>query len=150
MATDRYSSTERVGINAVESIVLNQLEWIFREQLVADMGIDAQIELVDGTPTGKLIAVQIKTGASHFHETGCGYTYYGDGVHLDYWSGHSLPIILVAHLPETEETFWVSVNESSVQRTKKGWKVNIPKANVFGSATRSELMAVFDGTPAQQ
>jgi hypothetical protein len=43
----RYSPTERIGVNATERIVVNDLGWIFREQLVVDQGIDAHIERVD-------------------------------------------------------------------------------------------------------
>lgn len=151
MATRRYSETERIGVNAVENIVLKELGWIFREQPIADMGIDAHIEKVDeGSPTGKLVALQIKTGPSHFHETKEGFTYYGDPAHLDYWSGHSLPVILVAHLPVSNETYWEFVNETNVQRTEKGWKITIPKSNIFGQKTIDSLAAIFEGPPAQQ
>jgi hypothetical protein len=96
----RYSATERIGVNAVERIALDQLGWIFREQPIADMGIDAHIERVDdGNPTGKLVALQIKTGASHFRVTNGVLIYYGNATHLEYWTGHSLPVLLVAHLP---------------------------------------------------
>lgn len=44
---ERYSATERIGVNAVERIVVSELGWIFREQPIMDMGIDAQIELVE-------------------------------------------------------------------------------------------------------
>ena len=43
--------------------------YIFREQPISDYGIDAQIELIDEeTVTGKLVALQIKSGASWFVE----------------------------------------------------------------------------------
>lgn len=100
----RYSATEQIGVHAVGLVVTSDLGWIFREQPIADMGIDAHIELVDGEPTGKLIGVQIKTGKGNFKESKDAYTYYGNDVHLDYWSNHSLPVILVAHIPETKET----------------------------------------------
>jgi hypothetical protein len=63
----RYSPTERIGVSAIEHVVVSELSWIFREQPIVDMGIDAHIELVDETyrPTGQLIGAQIKTGASH-------------------------------------------------------------------------------------
>jgi len=61
----RYSATERIGVNAVEAIVLNDFKWIFRGQPISDMGIDAHIERVDeGTPSGKLIAVQMSKWGS--------------------------------------------------------------------------------------
>jgi hypothetical protein len=60
-------NTERSGVNAVEAIFLNEFKWAFREQAVSDYGIDAIVEEKDGDrPTGKLIALQIKSGESYF------------------------------------------------------------------------------------
>lgn len=147
----RYNKTERQGIAAVQGITINEFEWIFREQPIDDMGIDAHIEKVDeGDPKGKLLAVQIKTGTSHFKEKQDSYTYYGKIEHLDYWTNHSLPVLLVAHFPETDETYWVLVNENAVERTKKGWKINIPKANIFSKKCKNKISKAFDGSPAQQ
>lgn len=147
----RYNPTERKGINAVERIVLDELGWIFREQPIEDMGIDAHIERVDDrNPDGKLIALQIKTGLSHFKEKKDSYTFYGKTVHLDYWTGHSLPVLLVAHLPDTTQTFWQLISEETVRRTNKGWKVEIPKSNIFGKSKIDELAELFEGTPEQQ
>jgi hypothetical protein len=64
----RYTPTERMGINAVEAIVL-RLGWIFREQARPDFGIDALVEICEhGKPSGRLIALQIKSGESFFKE----------------------------------------------------------------------------------
>jgi hypothetical protein len=148
---DRYSATERIGVNAVERIVVSELGWIFREQPIVDMGIDAQIELVEnGIPTGKLVALQIKSGASHFRNGPEAYTYYGDLTHLEYWLDHALPVVLIAYLPEFDETLWVHVTAHSVVRTKKAWRVSIPKKNKLGPDTKHLMEKVFEGTPAQQ
>jgi hypothetical protein len=146
----KYSKTERVGVNAVERIVINDLGWIFREQPILDFGIDAQAELVEDGPTGKLIGLQIKSGLGNFSETSDGLVYYGDLDHLDYWLSHSLPVILVAHLPESDETFWVHVTAQAIKRTKRGWRILVSKANRFGLETKGALTSVFEGTPAQQ
>ena len=146
----RYSKTERAGVNAVEQIIINDLGWIFREQPILDFGIDAQVELVEGEPTGKLIGLQIKSGAGNFRQTSDGLTYYGDLTHLAYWLGHSLPVVLVAHLPESDETFWVQVTEQAVKRTKKRWRILVPKANRLALDAKGALTSVYDGTPAQQ
>ena len=147
----RYSATERIGVNAVEQLVLNELEWIFREQPIVDVGIDAHIERVDdGAPTGKLIALQIKTGPSHFRDSESALTYYGTNSHLDYWTSHSLPVLLVAHLPKTSETYWVAIEQETVERTEKGWKVRIPKSNVLERTCIEQLCELFDGAPSQQ
>jgi len=147
----RFNSTEQIGVNAVQGIVLSELGWIFREQPVIDMGIDAHIELVeDGEPTGKLIGVQIKTGPSHFAETADAYIYRGNLTHLEYWKNHSLPVILVAHLIKSDETLWVQVDAAKVRTSGKSWTIAIPKTNKLGNSTRKALTAIFDGTPAQQ
>lgn len=147
----RYQPTERLGVNEVERIVLNELGWVFREQPIMDMGIDAHLERVqEGNPDGKLLALQIKTGPSHFKEKESSFTYYGKTTHLDYWTSHSLPVVLVAHLPEINQTFWQVITEETVSRTGKGWKVEIPKSNVFGESSINELAVLFEGTPEQQ
>jgi hypothetical protein len=121
-----------------------------REQLIADMGIDAHIELVEEEPTGRLIAVQVKTGRGNFTESTETFIYYGDLTHLSYWIDHSLPVILVAHFPDNDTTLWVAVNEHTVERTKKAWRIAIPKDNVLSPVTKAAIVQLFHGTPAQQ
>lgn len=59
-------SVERIGVVSTEKII-NKMGLIFREQPTDDYGIDAQIETMEkGYATGKLIAVQIKSGISFF------------------------------------------------------------------------------------
>jgi len=146
----RFDPAPRIGVNAVEEIFLSKLKWIFREQPIVDMGIDAHVESVEnGTPTGKLLALQIKSGDSHLRDAGDSYTYYGDVTHLEYWLGHALPVILVVHLPSSSETLWTAVNEGTVERTKKAWKVSISKNQTLSENSREELRAILDGTPRE-
>lgn len=141
---DRYNKTERIGVAAIEQVTVRDLGWIFREQPI-DVGIDAHVELVLEQPTGKLIALQIKTGRSHFLERIDDFVYYIDSVHLKYWLSYSLSVILVAYLPDSNEAFWVPIRRDTVQRSEAdGWKISIPKGNIFGSATRRRLSALFE------
>lgn len=57
------SYKEREGVLKVAS-QLNSYKYIFRETPNGDIGMDGQIEPkgVDGEPTGKLVAAQIKSG----------------------------------------------------------------------------------------
>jgi len=82
---------DRVGVSAVEGVVLKEFGWLFREQAVSDYGIDALIEEVDSDnkPTGKPVALQIKSGPSFFKRKGSDYIFYGEPRHLNYWSNHS-------------------------------------------------------------
>lgn len=61
---------ERLAVNAVAQAAAN-LGLIWRENQVKDLGIDGQLEYVtrDGNATGRLVAVQVKSGESYFqHE----------------------------------------------------------------------------------
>ena len=60
--------TERIGVNHCGEIA-ERNNWLFREQPVNDIGIDAHIEFVDASGKPKqLLAMQIKTGESWFKE----------------------------------------------------------------------------------
>ncbi|MGP6095948.1 DUF4365 domain-containing protein [Pseudomonas aeruginosa] len=147
----RYSETERIGVSAIESIVARELKWIFREQMIADMGIDAHLELVeDGQPTGKLIGLQIKTGPGNFTVKDESLVYYGSIEHREYWLNHSLPVIIIAHLPETGETCWAHVSEENIELTPKAWKIEISRKNIFGEAKKRSLSLIFEGPESQQ
>jgi hypothetical protein len=59
--------TDREGVAIFQRIVSRDLGWIFREQTVVDQGVDGQVEVaIEGHGTGRLIAVQIKSGSSYF------------------------------------------------------------------------------------
>ena len=63
----RYRKTERLGVVETDRIVTKYLGWIFREQPVVDVGIDALIEeSEEGYPKGRFLAAQIKTGKGNF------------------------------------------------------------------------------------
>ncbi|MCV9927235.1 DUF4365 domain-containing protein [Flavobacterium sp. LS1R49] len=82
----RFDPTERIGVNATERIITKNIGWIFREQPIADVGLDAIIEQVEnGEPTGKFIAIQIKSGVGNFYKTEKLLTYYVTNVHYNYW-----------------------------------------------------------------
>jgi hypothetical protein len=59
---------ELQGVNISEAAVL-VMKWLFREQTKNDYGIDAHLEIVEAElASGQLIALQIKSGTSHFRE----------------------------------------------------------------------------------
>lgn len=126
----RYNSTERIGVNATESIFIREFDWIFREQPIVDVGIDALIEQSEnGNPTGKFIALQIKSGKGNFSVTNDKLTYYISNVHYNYWLNFDIPILLIAHIPEKDKTYWIEITEKNIKPTKKQWKIEIPLRN---------------------
>lgn len=67
----RYNKVERQGVNAVEKLVINDFDWIFRDQPSVDVGVDALVEQVlDGNPTGQILALQIKSAEEIFTAQG--------------------------------------------------------------------------------
>jgi hypothetical protein len=138
----KYRPAERLGINAIERMVL-RLGWIFREQPIADVGIDALIEICEqGKPSGRLIALQIKSGDSYFKESSAeGFVYRGSNAHLDYWSGHSLPVFLVLYHPGRDEAWWCAVTSEAVEQTPRGWRVTVPSGQRLEESSRSAMAA---------
>jgi hypothetical protein len=124
----------------VESIFLG-FGWVFREQAISDWGIDAHVEVADNKqPTGRLLALQIKSGKSYFKESGDSYIYRGTYRHLHYWKNHSLPVVLVLHDAETKLTVWRRFDLNDVTFHKKRWSIRIPKTNVLDETARQELL----------
>lgn len=140
----RYSPTERIGVNAVERIVIQELGWIFREQPIVDVGVDAIIEQCEnGNPTGKFIAVQIKSGGSSFHITDSRLIYYASHIHYHYWLNINIPIILIAYLPNVNQAYWQHISEANFKKSKLRWKIEIPKRLIFDRSSKGKLFNIF-------
>lgn len=139
-------TTAQIGVNAVEAIFL-QMRWIFRRQLESDYGIDAHVETrdEDGNPSGQLVAIQIKSGASFFRKRGDDCVFYGEQRHLDYWDKHCLPVLLVLHNPEDGMTLWQRVERHLVTEATNGaWSITIPKWRIL---TEEAARSILDSIP---
>lgn len=144
-------SIEREGVSSV-SLEISKLKMIFREQPTDDYGIDGQIEtLENGYATGKLIAVQIKSGESFFKETTENHIVFrGEKKHYNYWINHSLPVIIVLYNPADELCYWQIVNADTATLTEKNWKINIPKNNILRDAQNKLLKIANNQTDFEQ
>ncbi len=127
MKANSNSRIGRIGVAGTQ-LIFERLGWIFREQSVEDYGIDAHVEVVENAKaTGRLIALQIKSGESWFKEkTSSGFVFRGDREHLEYWKNHSLPVIVVLYHDGEKIAYWQVVNSSNVKKTNKAWKLVIP------------------------
>jgi hypothetical protein len=144
---DDHQLVERQGVALVQSLTVTDLRWLFREQAVSDVGIDAQLEIVvNGRATGRLLALQIKSGDSYFREAvQHGFVYRSDLEPLDYWLNHSLPVFVVICKPGTGEAYWQVVSGQTVMRTNTGWKMVIPSANRFQADAVGRLQSTAAG-----
>ncbi|HBA6539673.1 TPA: DUF4365 domain-containing protein, partial [Escherichia coli] len=88
------NSQERLGVNAVAEAIA-KIGQIWRETPMADVGIDGQIEYVspEGFATGRMIAVQIKSGPSFFQESQGDWVFYPEEKHRFYWERFPLPVL---------------------------------------------------------
>ncbi|MFZ1571088.1 MAG: DUF4365 domain-containing protein [Thiolinea sp.] len=128
----RHNPTERLGVIAADYAITSHLNWIFREQPIADVGIDAIIEeCIDSDPTGYFLAAQIKSGESNFYITDNAIFYYISNVHYNYWLNLNIPIILIAHLPKYNLIYWQKIDTTTIIKTKSQWKLKIPKTNLI-------------------
>lgn len=140
---NRYNPTERLGVNETEKIVIQNLGWIFREQPIVDVGLDAIIEQVENDePTGRFIAIQIKSGSGNFYKTQKGLSHYVTNIHYNYWLNLSIPIILIAHIPEEGKTYWQEITETNLKRNKKSWKIEIPFKQEFSEKSEKRLVKI--------
>ncbi|MFF4803444.1 DUF4365 domain-containing protein [Streptomyces sp. NPDC001351] len=140
---------DRAGVTMTGYLVITRLGWLFREQETSDVGIDAHLEVVTGAslaakttgkPTGRLLAVQIKSGESQFTAAAEGGWWYPcDAAHVAYWSNHSLPVTLLLFDPNTERVHWQHVTPDTLVRTGKNYKVFVPVDQQIDQANAEAL-----------
>ena len=140
--------TERAGILAVASEI-NRLGLIWREQPSVDVGIDGQIELVDaeGRATGRIVAVQVKSGASYLRDAGEDWVFHPEEKHRIYWEIFPLPVLLMLHSPADGITYWVDARQV-LRSTPAAGAIQVPKRNQLHAATAAELFETA-GSPGE-
>lgn len=147
------NSIERVGVHHCGEIAAKN-NWMFREQPIDDIGIDAHMEFVDSSGKLKqLLALQIKSGASWFNEKKDNYVVFRDinERQYNYWTMNSLPCIVVLYNPDDDMCIWQELNDKTIERTKggdgKGFFVKVPMNQVFLDATSNEKLLAYTNLP---
>ncbi|PQJ79511.1 DUF4365 domain-containing protein [Polaribacter porphyrae] len=122
--------TERIAVHNCASI-FSDFGWIFREQSIGDFGIDAIVETQSNcSPSGKLIALQIKGGNSNFYQTKSSLIFYFSHSHYLYWKNYSLPVFLILH-DSNNTIYWQLFSKKNIKKTRTRWKLIIPKTNLL-------------------
>jgi hypothetical protein len=143
------AQTERDGVNAAATAA-NRLGLIWRDLLQEDVGIDATIELVlEGYPTGKLVAAQVKSGTSYMqNETQDSFCFRPKVDDFEYWQSVIIPVILVFYDPRNDALYWVDVKRDVADRGSglgdDPPRLCVPKTNVFDESFVSYLKGLFD------
>lgn len=108
----KNKKTEKEGVIYLEDLV-NKHGSIFREVPGdKDTGIDGFIEFVcNEEATGKILAVQIKSGDSYYEYKENKFVLYPDQDHIDYWEKYTLPVVLVFYSPSAKCGAWIGIDE---------------------------------------
>lgn len=148
------NSTERIGVHNCAIIAENN-NWLFREQPVNDVGIDAHMELIEessGKPK-QLLALQIKSGASWFKEEKDDCIIFRDinERQYNYWTANSLPCIVVLYNTEDGICIWQKLTTETIERTNggkgKGFFVKVPLTQVFLNDSSKKALLSFTNLP---
>lgn len=143
----KTSATERRGVYAVADIFA-QMGYIFRETLSSDTGIDGYVEEVNDNreATGRLLALQIKSGKSYLYDKGDHFEFYADESHVKYWRLYPIPVLLCVHNPETALTYFQSIKRHSCDDSTK---IFIPKDQILSPDKREEIFKFIAGVSTQ-
>lgn len=147
------NTIERIGVHHCAEIA-ERNNWMFREQPINDIGIDAHMEFIDASGKPKqILALQIKTGESWFKEEKDGCIIFrgvNERQYL-YWTNNTLPCILVIYNPVSNICVWQKLTCQTIERTKdgegKGYVVKVPLKQVFLDDLSNCKLLTFSNLP---
>ena len=147
------NSTERIGIHYCGGIA-EDYDWMFREQPVNDVGIDAHMEYTEPTGRSKqLLALQIKSGSSYFNEEKDGCIIFRNITQrqYNYWTMYSLPCIIVLYNYDNKKCIWQKLTADTIEKTNKGngkgFFVKVPLTQVFLNDLSNLKLLSFTNLP---
>lgn len=135
------SKQELLGVFKV-ALMLTELGFIFRQTSNTDVGIDGQIEYVNkaGEATGKIAAVQIKSGDSYLKENKAdknNWIFYPAEKHKAYWEMFPIPVILLVYSPSRDKIYFIDVRY--FLKINGLGNIRIPKDNTLNEITKNKL-----------
>jgi hypothetical protein len=112
MKWPKTKRTEYHGLLYIEQLV-NETGNIFRKiHLEEDVGLDGVIEFVkDGEATGRLLAIQVKSGDSYVVAGKDRFIVPVDEAHLNYWQSYDLPVVIVCYSPSQKLAAWEDIKQ---------------------------------------
>ena len=147
------NNTERIGVHYC-GVIAERNKWMFREQPIDDIGIDAHMEITEDTGEPKqLIALQIKSGSSWFKEQKdeCVVFRNINERQYKYWTMNSLPCIIVLYNSEDNMCIWQKLTTETIQRTNdgegKGFFVKVPINQIFLNEESNKQLLEFSNLP---
>lgn len=135
------NTTERIGVVDTQALFEHN-GWKFEENRTTDVGVDATVEVGDRKRglVGRLFGVQIKSGKSYVNARNDGVIYV-DRDTVDYWMGHSLPIVAVVRRPDGV-MLWAPITSAFVRPTPTRYRVSLPSSRVLNAAALDEIASL--------
>ena len=147
------NSTERIGMYHCAQIAECN-KWMFREQPINDVGIDAHMEFTDSSGKSKqLLGLQIKSGTSWFKEKKDNCIVFRDinERQYNYWTMNPLPCIVVLYNPDDGMCIWQKLTTETIERTSggagKGFFVKIPLSQIFLNESSNDILLSYTNLP---
>ena len=146
MENGRVNLTGEIGVSILRLAIQKHIRWIIRDIRETDVGIDATIEqVIEGNPTAKYIAVQLKTGLSNVHINASGdFCYYLDETHYQYWLASTIPVIFVLCDPDSEKLYWAQIAERTIEKTSKQYKLIVSQTSVLNEHSKPFLEDIIN------
>lgn len=102
---------ERNGINHIRTIIENSNCRYTEFVKDNDFGVDALIEILyENETTGKILAIQIKSGKSYCNKTHCWIK--TTEKHKAYWKKYPLPVFGIVYDPSEKRAYWANISET--------------------------------------
>ncbi|HEX8334565.1 MAG TPA: DUF4365 domain-containing protein, partial [Segetibacter sp.] len=142
-----HFKTERKAIYETAKF-FTECGWIFREQSIIDLGIDAYVETpIDANGQVKIFALQIKGGESNFHKKKNSIAFYFSERHYLYWNAISdnHPLFIILQDPVIDRIYWQYYNPYSISKTPKNWKLDVPYHNVLNASSKDKISEILYG-----
>jgi hypothetical protein len=139
----------KIAVNIVENIILSELGWLFAHNtLENDYGVDAYIERREVINDkigilGEVIALQIKSSNSYNEESIINFEF-GES-HKNYWSNHTLPIIIVMVDRSNRECYWKLFEKESIKEVpdvEGKYYIEVPKFKKLDEGSKHELTII--------
>lgn len=139
--TDK-NEIERIGVHKA-ALILSEMGLIFRETSNSDTGVDGIIEEVDMEyhATGRIMAVQIKSGSSYLHDGGDVWHFYIDDAHKSYWKLYPIPVFLLVYNPDDGNVYYTDVKY--ILNTQE--RIDISKEHILCKANKEDFLKTIGG-----
>jgi hypothetical protein len=137
--------TERRAVYATASI-FTEFNWIFREQPIGDVGLDALIEIpLSENNEVKYLGLQIKGGKEVFYKKKNSLTFYFSERHCLYWQSINkmFPVIIILQDSSNNILYWEQFSDNKIKSTNKRWKIDIPIKNILDKEAKNKFLQIL-------